>query len=313
MEVSIVIPVYNRAEMVKDTLHSVVGQTHRPIHLVLVDNNSADHTLSVLQDFKHTHHSHDFKVDVIQEPTSGACAARNSGLQLVKSEWVMFFDSDDTMHPRLVEKYVSKIEECRGEVDIITTNVLFCDGERRYSPFFATENYFENHIFHGLLSTTRFIVRRDLVQKVGLWNNAVKCWNDWELGIRLLLSQPRVQSVTDGIYVHVNVHSQSITGADYSSHHERREHALSVAIAEVEKSHHPSKHKLLRLLKARRFVLAGLYLKEGNANLAQEYYRASLADVKGDTALRILAPIIYRYVGIGGRGIDRLIRFVVKK
>jgi hypothetical protein len=86
-----------------------------------------------------------------------------------------------------------------------------------------------------------------------------------------------------------------------------------VAIAEVEKSLHPSKHKLLRLLKARRFVLAGLYLKEGNANLAQEYYRASLADVKADTTLRILAPIIYRYVGIGGRGIDRLIRFVVKK
>ena len=68
----------------------------------------------------------------------------------------------------------------------------------------------------------------------------------------------------------------------------------------------------MRLLKARRFVLAGLYKKEGRNDLAQQYYEASLADVKDDCVLRLLAPIVCGYVGMGGRGVDRLIRFVVR-
>ena len=312
MEVSIVIPVWNRAEMVMPTLNSVVSQTHRPLHLVLVDNNSTDTTFGVLNDFKQKNEAADLKIDVITESTAGACAARNAGMALVQSEWVMFFDSDDTMDACLVAKYVEKIESCNGEVDIVTTNVDFTDGMGVKGAFFASHHYMENHIFHALLSTQRYIVRKSLCEKAGAWNNDVKCWNDWELGIRLLLQSPRLDSVTDGVYVHIKVHDDSITGARYSDNHERRENALNVALEAVENSDYKDKKRVMRLLKARRFVLAGLYKKEGRNDLAQQYYEASLADVKDDCVLRLLAPIVCGYVGMGGRGVDRLIRFVVR-
>ncbi len=312
MEVSIIIPVYNRAEMVKATLDSVRRQTHRPIHLVLVDNNSSDNTLQVLYDFKAENETLDFKIDVIEEKTPGACAARNSGVKLVNSEWLMFFDSDDTMDDCLVAEYVKKIDQCRGTVDIVTTNVDFNKNGYIFHVHFARKDFLVNHIFHAGLSTQRYIVRKSLFEQSGGWNETVKCWNDWELGIRILLQNPRVAVLGSGIYVHVIVHDDSITGANYSQNHERREHAITTAISAVEQSEFQNKDRIKRLLQARRFVLAGLYKQEGQKELARIFYEKSMHDVKDDSMLCFLAPIIYHYVGAGGRAIDRLIKLFVK-
>ncbi|MBE6309968.1 MAG: glycosyltransferase family 2 protein [Bacteroidales bacterium] len=312
MLVSIVIPVYNRAEMVKETLESVSRQTHRPLHIILVDNNSTDNTYSVLQDFKEKKETTDFKVDVIEEKKSGVCAARNAGARLVKSEWLMFFDSDDTMDECLVAKYVEKIAECGGDVDVVTTDADFNENGKVSRVNFARSNFFENHIFHSNLSTQRYIMRRELFERAGGWNEAVQCWNDWELGVRVLLQNPRVVAVDDGVYVHVRVHNKSITGARYSQNPQRRENAITMAVSAVEHSDYKDKERIVKLLKMRRFVLAGLYLKEGKKDEARRYYNGSYDDIKDYKMLRCLAPIVYRYVSMGGRGIDRLLKMMVK-
>ena len=115
MLVSIVIPVYNRAEMVKATLESVRRQTHRPLHLVLVDNNSSDDSLQVLQDFKEKNETPDFKIDVLEEKKQGASIARNTGATVARADWLMFFDSDDTMDDCLVAEYVKKNQSVRRQ------------------------------------------------------------------------------------------------------------------------------------------------------------------------------------------------------
>lgn len=310
MLITIVIPVYNRAEMVKTTLDSVVGQTYRPIQLILVDNNSTDDTYNVLQDFKQQYDSQDFAVEVLRENIPGACAARNTGAKAAKSEWLMFFDSDDTMDACLVAKYVGKIKE-QPEADIITTNVDMVKDGKHFSVNFAKKDFMANHIFHSCLSTQRYIARKSLIESVGGWNNDVKCWNDWELGIRLLLANPNVSVLDNGVYVHINVHGESITGNSYSDNHERRENAITVAIDAVAQSDYSQKTRVLRLLKMRRFVLAGLYRKEGAKSLAQDYYNKSYLELKNDTILRCLALVVYRYVSCGGRGIDRLLRALI--
>ena len=310
MLISIVIPVYNRAEMVKATLDSVVRQTHRPIQLVLVDNNSTDDTYKVLQDFKQEYESQDFAVEVLRESIFGACAARNAGGKVAKGEWIMFFDSDDTMDACLVAKYVAKIKE-QPNADIITTNVDMVKDGKHFSVNFAKNDFMANHIFHSCLSTQRYIARKSLIEAAGGWNNDVKCWNDWELGIRLLLASPNVSVLDDGVYVHINVHGETITGNSYSDNHERREHAINVALEAVEKSGYAHKKRVKRLLKIRRFVLAGLYRKERNNSLAQEYYTKAYEGLNGDKLLCFLAPVVYRYVGCGGRGVDRLLRILI--
>ena len=311
MLVSIVIPVYNRAEMVKATLESVRKQTHRPIHLVLVDNNSSDSTLHVLQTFKQDSETSDFKIDVIQEQKHGACAARNAGARLVQSEWLMFFDSDDTMSDCLVSKYVEKIKSIQEGADIVSTNIEMIKNGKSFGVNFAKKDFMENHIFHATLSTQRYIMRKTIFEQSGGWNEKIECWNDWEMGIRILLLNPKIAVVDDGIYVHVNAHDDSITGACYSQNYERKENAIVAAINAVDVSNYLQKERVKKLLQIRRFVLAGLFKREGKEELASSYYNFAISNIEKDKKLCVLATFVYRYVSWGGRGIDRLIRFLI--
>lgn len=308
MIISIVIPVHNRAEMVKPTLESVKKQTYRPIHLVLVDNNSTDGTLQGLLDFKKKNETQDFKIDVIEEKKHGACAARNAGAKLVDSEWLMFFDSDDTMDDCLVAKYVQKIKEYKGNVDLIRTNA---DGEGFRLPSDKMD-LMTNHIFHSVLSTQRYIIRKSLFDRVGGWDETVMCWNDWELGIRVLLQDPKVVYLNDGVYVHIKVHDDSITGSCFSKKHENREHAVNVALEVVRNSDNFLKNKLIKYLIYRKFLLSGLYRKEKHIEISKVLLKEACDELRHNRLLRLFYNILYWYVAMGGRGSQRMVGLFVR-
>ena len=198
MEVSIIIPVYNRAHIVGATLDSVVAQTHRPLQVVLVDNYSTDDTLQVLETFKKEHPSLDVVVTREEHRTAGA--ARNHGFELATGEWVLFFDSDDIMEPELVESYVKNIENATAkgnQPDLVCSRstLVFPDGSQREAPFHKSD-LFANHILHGQLATQRYAVRREFFASTDGWNINLPSWNDWELGMRLLLANPKVAYMT---------------------------------------------------------------------------------------------------------------------
>ena len=197
---TIIIPVYNRAEKVKPTLASVLAQTYRPLQVVLVDNDSSDDSLSVLQEFQAQHSADGFEVVVAQESHHTASATRNRGFAEAKGDWVLFFDSDDTMRPTLVESYRNAITQHGGALDLVATKACLhsLDGNLRNLPFFTTD-LFANQILHSIFSTQRYAVRREYFAKFGGWNNDVLQWDDWELGIRLMLGQPRVATISDAL------------------------------------------------------------------------------------------------------------------
>jgi len=137
-QISIIIPVHNRAEVVKITLDSVVNQLLRPLDVILVDNNSTDNTLDVLSEWKRQVATDDFRVTVLNEDTPGAPAARNRGLKEVKTPYIMFFDSDDIMSPihalRAMEAFIAEpdVDVVGWDVDIVeltgeTIRYPFCD------------------------------------------------------------------------------------------------------------------------------------------------------------------------------------------
>lgn len=134
---TIIIPVYNRAEKVKPTLASVLAQTYRPLQVVLVDNDSSDDSLSVLQEFQAQHSADGFEVVVAQESHHTASATRNRGFAEAKGDWVLFFDSDDTMRPTLVESYRNAITQHGGALDLVATKACLhsLDGNLRNLPF----------------------------------------------------------------------------------------------------------------------------------------------------------------------------------
>lgn len=164
--ITIVIPAYNRAHTLPRTLASVARQTLMPARIVLVDNDSSDLTLAMMQEWAAAHDCLD--VMVLTEKKRGACAARNCGLAKVETDFVMFFDSDDEMLPEHVADFSAAIMS-HPDIDIFGRSIIneSLDGCRRKAYFTAKDPLF-NHLFRSSLSTQRIVVRTSLVRKVGV-------------------------------------------------------------------------------------------------------------------------------------------------
>lgn len=312
---SIVIPVYNRAHIVQRTLTSVLNQDYRPLQVILVDNYSTDNTLDVLNSFASQYQSHDLDIKVIQESTHTAGAARNSGAKLASGEWIMFFDSDDEMSSNLVSSYLKCIESHNDEVDIISTGAVikFTDGTQRALPFF-THDILAVQILHSQLATQRYIVRKQFFNSCGQWNPSLPGWNDWELGMRLLLNKPRILYIS-GTPVTVN-HSgeHSITGNNFHSKAGQWEHVIDIVEQNINHINLHNKARYLRLLEYKRLVLAAQYQREGVQQLALNLRNSAMTKLKESYGNSMkwnlfISPIVrwlYNRIAHGKRGAARI-------
>ncbi|MBR1550868.1 MAG: glycosyltransferase family 2 protein [Muribaculaceae bacterium] len=322
MEVSIVIPVYNRETIVERTLASVAAQTYRPLQVVLVDNMSTDGTLQVLQRFQQTYHASDFKVEVMQEPHRTAGAARNTGFTAATGRWVLFFDSDDEMAPRLVERYVRTIERQSGEPDLVSTRstLVWADGSRQNTSLAKTD-LFGHQILNSQFATQRYAVRREFFAATDGWNINLPRWNDYELGLRLLLARPRVAFMGGSPMVTVN-HSgeQSITGNGFAPKAGDWEMVLDIMHTEVVSSALKPRHRqrLKRLLDYRRMVLAAQYQREGCPQLARPLCQKAVSRLResyGDSLrwrwfMQPLLKWMFGRIVAGKRGASQIARIV---
>lgn len=322
MEVSIVIPVYNREAIVERTLASVAAQTHRPLQVVLVDNMSTDGTLQVLQQFQLAHNAPDFKVEVLQEPHRTAGAARNAGFAATTGRWVLFFDSDDEMAPKLVERYVRTIERQGEEPDLVSTRsvLVAADGSRRNTSL-SRSDLFGHQILNSQLATQRYAVRREFFAATDGWNIDLPRWNDYELGLRLLLARPRMAFMGGRPLVTVN-HSgeQSITGNGFAPKAGDWETVLDIMRTEVVSSALKPRYsqRLKRLLDYRRMVLAAQYQREGFPQLARPLCQKAvsrLRDSYGDGRcwrwfMQPLLKWMFGRLVAGKRGTSQIARIV---
>jgi len=113
MKFSIVIPIYNCEEYLSRCLDSVVYQNYSDYELILVDDGSTDHSLSICQEYKEKHP----QIKVIHQNNSGPSMARNTGLSEASGDYLLFVDSDDYVS----DSYFSVLDQalCESDQDII--------------------------------------------------------------------------------------------------------------------------------------------------------------------------------------------------
>lgn len=258
---TIVIPVRNRAHTLPRLLKSIDAQTLAPAAVVLVDNASTDTSLRVMTEWASTRGD----VTVVSEPRPGACAARNRGLAEVATEWTMFFDSDDEMLPTHIEDFSRAITaDPRG--DIFGRGVIYRSGSRDTVKPYLTRSALFLHLFTSILSTQRYVARTELFRSVGGWDESLPGWNDYEIGVRLLLTHPRLATVPGAPSVIVHSHPDSITGESYSAHPDRWERSLETVRRDLQALGSP---RLTDWIDARGMILAAAYAVEGRNDLAE--------------------------------------------
>lgn len=180
--VSIIIPAYNHAHLLADTLHSALAQTHAALEVIVVDDGSQDNTRGVVAAFAG-------RVTYLRQENAGVCAARNSGLALAQGEFVLFLDSDDLLAPKAIEiKSALLQEDSRAALAYSAFRYVGEDGRRVLDEAHPKPN--GSPLRRLLLRTLGFppgnaLIRRAMLESVGKWDTELSGAADTDLWIRL--------------------------------------------------------------------------------------------------------------------------------
>lgn len=193
--VSAVIATYNRAHVVGEAINSVLQQTYPNVELIVVDDGSSDNTQEVLRELGP-------RIRVVVQENSGPSAARNHGIKVARGQIISFLDSDDLWMPTFVERHVALLEKAGPSVPCSISNAWarFADGREDYSFEIA---WLRPAIGEGLwvnpfdVLASRFVmccqmlaIRREIVDKIGGFDNSLKHMEDYDIALRLSLEGP---------------------------------------------------------------------------------------------------------------------------
>lgn len=289
---SIIVPVYNRHDIVMETLHSIASQTEENFDLIVVDNGSTDGSYELLQREMPKFARNNMRTRLLRQPKPGASCARNMGLRAVETDWTLFFDSDDIMLPGHIHRFMEAARHHRN-ADAIGAPVLLHDGHKQLQqlPFGQTMAL---HLMQSCWSTQRYMARTSLFRKAGGWNEQLTGWDDYELGVRLLLETPEVIVIEDMPLVRQLQHEDSISRLDFSHDPSKWEPSLD-QIARLLEGRDEMKY-----VAARNAMLAANYRREGHPELALPRFRLALEQCSPRHRLAI--RLIYHSVLLTGHG-----------
>ena len=295
---SIVVPVYNRPELIVRCLDSLKAQTYRPLHVIVVDNASSDDTVDRVSGWVDSNVASDFTVKLLSESTPGATYAREKGLSHVGTEKVMFFDSDDTMRPHCVER-VMDAWQSDPEADVVAWRAAIHSEDGVKITHSVEGTLLERHLVHAVLRTQGYAVKTGFLRSAGGWRGEFPVWNDLETGVRVLLKKPEVKALQD-VLVDVFHQRDSITGVCFSDKAGKWEKSLDGIERNIKDSRRNDTSRLLGIVSYRRAILAAYYAREGHPELAEPLYRQALSET-----VKFKRPLIrfaYHWTRLGMRG-----------
>lgn len=200
MKVSVVIPTYNRAYILREALESVLAQRYSNFEIVVVDDGSTDQTFELMKSVQHE------KIHYIRnERNQGCSAAYNAGMRAAQGELIGFLDSDDLWKPDYLERQIDFFVRHPG-VDVVFSDTEVVGGEEpiaslsegmtRFQVLLARHNKAKEYEFSGReiylclleevpIKPSAAVVRRPLFDRVGMFDEAWPSGTDWDLFLRL--------------------------------------------------------------------------------------------------------------------------------
>jgi len=190
--ISVVIPTYNQANFIARAIESVWVQQVPELEVVVVDDCSTDNTQDVLRRLPVKGEIRSYR----QERNQGPAAARNRGIKESRSEWIAFLDADDCWLPGKLQSQIQALER-DNQIDFAYCGSVAVDDEGNVvtaSPAPGIEDFMRQLLWGNQIATPTMIVRRDLLEKTGLFDESLQVGEDWDLWLRLA-SQGRGHSI----------------------------------------------------------------------------------------------------------------------
>lgn len=168
-KVSVIVPLYNVEKYLRPCLDSLLNQTLKDIDIICVNDGSTDNSLEILREYA----KKDARIKILDRKNGGRSVARNEGLEIVDTPYVMFCDSDDIYHPTMCERMVNAIDE-QG-VDLAICGIMIHyeahsevkeSDDMYYRLKFSGKNFIDENIIRKTdASVCNKIFRMDLIKK----------------------------------------------------------------------------------------------------------------------------------------------------
>ncbi|HXG29201.1 MAG TPA: glycosyltransferase family 2 protein [Nevskiales bacterium] len=187
--VSVILPTYNRASTLRRAITSVLSQdTTAPLELIVVDDNSTDGTADVVAAIQ------DERLHYIRRTTNGgASAARNAGIMAARGRYIAFIDSDDEWLPFKLEKQLAALDAAGTDIGMVVCGLIRWDKRQAvYLPPPDRRRQRERNLKREIIRqnfalTSCWLVRREFFDRVGPFDEQLKCLVDWEWLLRFCL------------------------------------------------------------------------------------------------------------------------------
>ncbi len=182
VRVSVIVPTFNRREMVREAVASVLAQTVADFELIVVDDGSEDGTAECLE------REFGGRLRLIRTPNRGVAAARNTGAGAARGEHLAFLDSDDLWQPRKLEAQLAHFarypesEACQTEEIWIRNGVRVHPRRRHRKP---DGDIFWRSLERCVVSPSAVMLRRDLFERLGGFDETLPACEDYDLWLRL--------------------------------------------------------------------------------------------------------------------------------
>lgn len=213
MALTVVIPCFNAARWIRETLDSVLSQPLSAAEVIVVDDGSSDASAAIVEEYGDS-------VTLFRQANGGACKARNVGLAHAGTTHVMFLDADDYLEGDFLGGAVRALERANADIAFAPLSLETPDGGRKRIFHYATlpspAEVFGGWLNHFSQPPCSIVWRAEFVRSIGGWDERVLKNQDGEIMMRAMLHGPVLTSFSEGQGVY-RVHGENSLSRQRSS------------------------------------------------------------------------------------------------
>lgn len=279
--ISVVIPAYNAAQTIEETIHSVQNQTFSDFEIIVVNDGSTDNTWDIINQFD------DPRIKAFSYDNAGVSVTRNRGIAHASGEFIAFLDADDLWTP---DKLASQLQAINSSPNVAVayswTSYFHEIGEMVYpgNPVYGEGNVYPEMLqWNFIASGSNILVRRHAVEDVGGFDPDLPPCEDWDFYLRLA---EKYQFAL--VPKHQIIYRQSSTSATAS----KLERLESQCFKVIEKSYARAPEEY-QYLKSRSLAWAYEYFTQMHLQNSKDITGTNLAAEKFFKAVRLYPPILF--------------------
>ena len=181
--VTVIIPTYNREHTICQAIDSVLQQTYDQIEVIVVDDCSQDATQKVVEESYRT----DNRVRYERLPqNSGACVARNRGIDLSLGNYLAFLDSDDVYYPEKIALQLDAMRNSNSDLCATSFMRVLADGKKERKLVFpgTKDEIYQNLLYCNFITTGTLLGKRECFEQIR-FDEALPRYQDWDISLRL--------------------------------------------------------------------------------------------------------------------------------